>query len=1010
MEAQRADLHDAMLELGPRSAGSICSRPSSSASSRGRKLRSLGGRPPLSAAGACGIKKLPCFGGGAIGLTAAFVDSSRVLTSFAEAKVVKKVGVSGAIAATLARRLAQLIPQRNDVDFWLVVETCRQCEQHAMSFRHCEKCYLSRYLKCKATLEHSFPSGLGIELLVPEERRIASNPIGCLDKPEAISDADPDGLYCLDVSSIAAACETPSNVTMKSDYMPGDAKHRPRSAVSRTGTTLRSRGRRCHSATSGGGGAAAVKDEDRSSVNLPKVRPCAFEVYLCGPVSFAPEECIILPRVGGDKPDSMQKSYFALRIASRLETHAWPAISNVIGQVVRAMPRVAMEVRVQTQSEIPVFGASVHAVPRCTSALLDAVDETPICFEGSTGADGVCRLQIPRCLMLVLRVQHDEFLAAQQREVVAAADSAPQIFVADTVVWIGHFEEKTELVVYSWLPYGPYGKLRESFMRNFKPFHGQLEEQSGSVLRPDSDGRIYGQTDLLGGVCRVVCEGWCPVAVAPGSCARPRVDQLTEVARLRRPLLEVSCVARCCGSPLPHAVISIDNEVCGTTNDCGLPVQCHIEHGKHNLMLRHLLVPGGRQSRFRLDRSLQDRISINISPARLQFVCVAGASEVALHAADASPTLRHICADLWLVGGELDSWLDFRLGPRHEGRVQRWNGRLGSGTDTDIATGVSSFVVNDGLLSCCDIGQAESVDFGCRFTSALSTPSSFEEGWSALYTPPPHSACALLRLSQKKSRHAAVWLGHLIETACQSSCCQSELLHPSIELVTECCGCGFPEARITIGAQDVVSDAEDSRAATSHSGSGNDATYKLEIDGVPPCLLPGGVGELVVHRRSVEHANLQLPISCSVFIYWLLPEEDDPADADDDVEDQPLEPLDGTVWVAVHSEHVPDEARALEGIVGLASSHSDAFTMDGSSLGPYPLCRCIVPSASRDPTHCLLGGFELQVQAPAGFHYRAKEPSPLKDRCTELGGCELERLANCPVVVGFLTPCGGCQA
>merc|ERR1740129_912817 len=124
LEAQRADLHDAMLELGPRSAGSICSRPSSSASSRGRKLRSLGGRPPLSAAGACGIKKLPCFGGGAIGLTAAFVDSSRVLTSCAEAKVVKKVGVSGAIAATLARRLAQLIPQRNDVDFWLVVETC----------------------------------------------------------------------------------------------------------------------------------------------------------------------------------------------------------------------------------------------------------------------------------------------------------------------------------------------------------------------------------------------------------------------------------------------------------------------------------------------------------------------------------------------------------------------------------------------------------------------------------------------------------------------------------------------------------------------------------------------------------------------------------------------------------------------------------------------------------------------------------------------------------------------
>merc|ERR1711920_1218401 len=44
-----------------------------------------------------------------------------------------------------------------------------------------------------------------------------------------------------------------------------------------------------------------------------------------------------------------------------------------------------------------------------------------------------------------------------------------------------------------------------------------------------------------------------------------------------------------------------------------------------------------------------------------------------------------------------------------------------------------------------------------------------------------------------------------------------------------------------------------------------------------------------------------------------------------------------------------------------------------------------------------------KVTPPKGFTYRAKKPSPFFERHGELGGCELLRLAACPVGVGFLS-------
>eukprot|EP00425_Heterocapsa_triquetra_P009774 CAMPEP_0195141040 /NCGR_PEP_ID=MMETSP0448-20130528/162250_1 /TAXON_ID=66468 /ORGANISM="Heterocapsa triquestra, Strain CCMP 448" /LENGTH=73 /DNA_ID=CAMNT_0040179419 /DNA_START=26 /DNA_END=243 /DNA_ORIENTATION=- len=49
---------------------------------------------------------------------------------------------------------------------------------------------------------------------------------------------------------------------------------------------------------------------------------------------------------------------------------------------------------------------------------------------------------------------------------------------------------------------------------------------------------------------------------------------------------------------------------------------------------------------------------------------------------------------------------------------------------------------------------------------------------------------------------------------------------------------------------------------------------------------------------------------------------------------------------------------------------------------------------------CSLGALEFCIEAAKGFNYEPKRPSPLAERCEELGGCELQRLAQCPVVIG----------
>ena len=84
------------------------------------------------------------------------------------------------------------------------------------------------------------------------------------------------------------------------------------------------------------------------------------------------------------------------------------------------------------------------------------------------------------------------------------------------------------------------------------------------------------------------------------------------------------------------------------------------------------------------------------------------------------------------------------------------------------------------------------------------------------------------------------------------------------------------------------------------------------------------------------------------------------------------------------------------------------FTVNGSSMGPFELRRASNDddddAAAAAAIPCIASGVTLDVEPPDGFEYVPKDPSPLEERCEELGGCEYQRILACPQVVGTLVP------
>eukprot|EP00971_Amphidinium_carterae_P091160 1804380-Amphidinium_carterae.1 len=139
-------------------------------------------------------------------------------------------------------------------------------------------------------------------------------------------------------------------------------------------------------------------------------------------------------------------------------------------------------------------------------------------------------------------------------------------------------------------------------------------------------------------------------------------------------------------------------------------------------------------------------------------------------------------------------------------------------------------------------------------------------------------------------------------------------------------------------------------------------------------------------------------VHCHVWIYAVPPDPpDSEAEAGGDAELQDI-----SIWIAVDPDQIPDEALPVRGEVTLPWTEESKVALDGKSLGPFPVTKSgSIPEAGE---HCWLSRMTLVAEPDAEYEFQPKDPSPLQERCDELGGCELKRLFMCPVVIGYFKP------
>jgi hypothetical protein len=362
---------------------------------------------------------------------------------------------------------------------------------------------------------------------------------------------------------------------------------------------------------------------------------------------------------------------------------------------------------------------------------------------------------------------------------------------------------------------------------------------------------------------------------------------------------------------------------------------------------------------------------------------------------------------------------------------------------------MESVRVQGGVMNNTDfeaVCKEEDESSNCIFSTALKFPSSHDE-WKPTLHPAGFSPdCAVAHLASSPCA-PAIWIAQLSNSSrCKSGDHKRDLgasanslssswgskALPRIVMRTKCCGAGFEGAQISIDGSDAgTTDAlgrlrpgtygrtsSSPKAQTSKSPRGDtdsrpgsvcstprrweklygnfasELTH-IKIAGVPASLLPGNTHEYVVHSAHASKTDISLDVACCFWFYWLPPEvEDTTYDDDSDMQDYESHP-EGTVWICASSEHVPEEALPLAGTVECQGSRIE---LDGQSIGPWPLC----PIPDSCESTCVLSDLVIRPSPIEGYTLRAREPSPLKERCSEMGGCELCRLAACPVVVGYL--------
>lgn len=226
-----------------------------------------------------------------------------------------------------------------------------------------------------------------------------------------------------------------------------------------------------------------------------------------------------------------------------------------------------------------------------------------------------------------------------------------------------------------------------------------------------------------------------------------------------------------------------------------------------------------------------------------------------------------------------------------------------------------------------------------------------------------------------------------------------------LSIRTTCCDRYFFGARIAHDGKDPVC-VEDENGFVTFDRKRDKGTQEIEILDVPKIYLPDQQTQLCIECSPYEEMHVSLDVICKLWVYWVPPEEEEPAED----EESDVEPLEGMLFVAADPEMIPDEALPLACSFNCKGLETPTMKLDGTSMGPFDIIaeeRRPFPTASSPAPfiNCILANIRFSVLTPPeGFHWRQRMPSPLMERCEEIGGCELGRLMKCPQVMGYFKP------
>jgi hypothetical protein len=792
-----------------------------------------------------------------------------------------------------------------------------------------------------------------------------------------------------------------------------------------------------------------------------RIRIGSFEVFLCctAPLVLTGGTPLVegrstspscQPSDHGHKRDE----FLGICIASKLRSRTWPVKDAILSRLSAVMPSIPLKVNVHTSLELPVPGIQLAVCPVLARPPHGHPDSTrvrpmnareqqmPLCESmhralatSQTDDEGVCEINVPACKLVRLQVWHEQLMLMQEKQLMLTRPYLQESFEAETVVQLWQVEEENELVVFCSSPRSSRGKLS---MPGLEPFHGVVESNDGETLQTDSLGYLRGRPLPLCDRGLLVCDGWRSAPVSEAFQFFHGTGRTIELGRLGAPKVEASLVTPCCKACIPGATISVDGEFFGSTSTAVASVSCALRCGTHILSASHTLVPDGIKVPFTVNKStaLTTRgVDVSLALEKFRFCCVA--STIGLPGSPKGGRGTSTGADLWLVGCEISEWRASRYGPSQDAQIWFWEGELRGAEDLSFHDEPPVLSVEAGVVSTAAVATLSSVSDQstdnvsgmnrCIFSQALSLPFCTEGPWqTSIHPSGVCRGCTVAEIANLAlTSTPAIWLGRLSDGTGGGHCRQrgenkrkKTSSTPRILLRTQCCGTGYADADIhingtNVGKTDIAGELELpltvpplSRPSSGNSSSHGSITRRqmmnLKIDNVSACLLPGNTCEYSIHPE-IDH-DICLDMACLLWVYWRPPErpdqDDDSYDDDEDWVQDPEMPEKAAVWISASSAQVHDDALPLAGVLECKGMQGRQLQMDGQSVGPF-----VVHPEKGSKTHgCIISELLIHPVPIENHTYVPTEPSPLLDRCSELGGCELQRLAQCPCIIGYMVP------